>query len=175
MVFCCDKSLASHARELIDNTTILLQLHLSPKPIHYELVISLSVYLMLKLVLAWPAPTYYLNKSWNMVNWMSWMSCGKWLPFCLGLNLMRHTITCPDSKIHGANVGPTWGRQDPGGPHVGHTNLVIWVWYHYRERAVLSRGRAFEYLDEIGLDITVPHCIISEREFICKWILQSTL
>ena len=32
-----------------------------------------------------------------------------------------------DSKFHGANVGPTWGRQDPGGPHVCHTNLAIWV------------------------------------------------
>ena len=25
----------------------------------------------------------------------------------------------PDSKIHGANMGPIWGWQDPGGPHVG--------------------------------------------------------
>ena len=24
-------------------------------------------------------------------------------------------------------MGPTWGRQDPGGPHVGHMNFVIWV------------------------------------------------
>ena len=24
----------------------------------------------------------------------------------------------PDSKVHGANMGPTRGRQDPGGPHV---------------------------------------------------------
>ena len=31
----------------------------------------------------------------------------------------------PDSKIHGANIGPTWGRQDPGGPNVGPTNLAI--------------------------------------------------
>ena len=22
-----------------------------------------------------------------------------------------------DSKIQGANMGPSWGRQDPGGPH----------------------------------------------------------
>ena len=22
-----------------------------------------------------------------------------------------------DSKVHGANMGPIWGRQDPGGPH----------------------------------------------------------
>ena len=25
----------------------------------------------------------------------------------------------PDSKVHGANMGPIWGQQDPGGPHVG--------------------------------------------------------
>ena len=24
-------------------------------------------------------------------------------------------------------MGPTWGRHDPGGPHVGPMNLVIWV------------------------------------------------
>ena len=35
--------------------------------------------------------------------------------------------SCPDSKIHGANMGPTWGRQDPGGAHVGHTNRAVWV------------------------------------------------
>ena len=32
----------------------------------------------------------------------------------------------PDSKVHGANVGPIWGRQDPGGPHVGPKNFAIW-------------------------------------------------
>ena len=36
--------------------------------------------------------------------------------------LHRYT---PDSKIHGANVGPTWGRQDPGEHHVGHMNFAI--------------------------------------------------
>ena len=24
-------------------------------------------------------------------------------------------------------MGPTWGQQDPGGPHVGPMNLAIWV------------------------------------------------
>ena len=33
----------------------------------------------------------------------------------------------PDSKVHGANMGPIWGRQDPGGPHVGPMNFAIWV------------------------------------------------
>ena len=38
-------------------------------------------------------------------------------------------ILYPDSKVHGAYMGPTWGRQDPGGPHVGHMNLAIRVYY----------------------------------------------
>ena len=33
----------------------------------------------------------------------------------------------PDNKIHGANMEPIWGRQDPGGPHVGPMNFAIWV------------------------------------------------
>ena len=32
-----------------------------------------------------------------------------------------------NSNIHGANMGPTWGRKDPGGPHVGLLNLAISV------------------------------------------------
>ena len=32
----------------------------------------------------------------------------------------------PDSKVHGANMGPIWGQQDPGGPHVGPMNFAIW-------------------------------------------------
>ena len=38
----------------------------------------------------------------------------------------------PDSKVHGANMGPIWGRQDPGGPHVGPMNLAIRIviWLH---------------------------------------------
>ena len=32
----------------------------------------------------------------------------------------------PDSKVHGANMGPTWVLSAPGGPHFGHMNLAIW-------------------------------------------------
>ena len=34
--------------------------------------------------------------------------------------------TVPDIKVHGANMGPIWGRHDPGGPHVGPMNFPIW-------------------------------------------------
>ena len=43
----------------------------------------------------------------------------EWVP---GLNMLN----TPDSKVHGANMGPIWGRQDPDGPHVVPMNLVIW-------------------------------------------------
>ena len=33
----------------------------------------------------------------------------------------------PDSKVHGAHMGPIWGLQDPGEPHVGAMNFAIWV------------------------------------------------
>ena len=39
------------------------------------------------------------------------------------LNTTVPCITSPDSKVHGANMGPIWGRQDPGGPHVGPLKL----------------------------------------------------
>ena len=36
-------------------------------------------------------------------------------------------VSYTDSKVHGANMGPIWGRQDPGGPRVGPMNLANWV------------------------------------------------
>ena len=33
----------------------------------------------------------------------------------------------PDSKVHGTNMGSSWGRQDPGGSHVGPINFGIWI------------------------------------------------
>ena len=36
-------------------------------------------------------------------------------------------MTYPDSKVHGANMGPTWVLLAPGGPHAGLINLSIWV------------------------------------------------
>ena len=38
----------------------------------------------------------------------------------------NHKQNIPDSKVHGTNMGPIWGQQDPGGPHVGPMNFAIW-------------------------------------------------
>ena len=44
-------------------------------------------------------------------------------------HLPRHDINqnSPNSKVHGVSMGPIWGRQDPGGPHVGPMNFAIWT------------------------------------------------
>ena len=42
-----------------------------------------------------------------------------------GYGLSRQGETIPDSKVHGPNMGPIWGRQDPSGPHDGPMNFAI--------------------------------------------------
>ena len=58
------------------------------------------------------------------------------LKFGNGSVILSHTFECilffihaeiiPDSKVHGAKMGAIWGRQDPGGPHVGSMKFAIW-------------------------------------------------
>ena len=43
------------------------------------------------------------------------------------------SVITPDSKVHGDNMGPIWGRQDPGGPNVGPMNFAVrdvFLWYN---------------------------------------------
>ena len=44
---------------------------------------------------------------------------------CVDCTRDRGSDNITDSKVHEAYMGPTWGGQDPGGPHVGPMNLVI--------------------------------------------------
>ena len=54
------------------------------------------------------------------------MDMGKWI----GTKLQqRAKCVYPDSKVHGANMGPMWGRQDPGEPHAVPMNFAIWVYF----------------------------------------------
>ena len=59
----------------------------------------------------------------------------------------------PDSKVHGATMGPTWGWQDPGGPHVGQVNLAIYVLLWKMNCDQLNSDNFFiisQYLEGIG-------------------------
>ena len=41
------------------------------------------------------------------------------------LALWRRWRDIPDSKVYGANMGPTWALSAPDGPHVGPMKLAI--------------------------------------------------
>ena len=46
----------------------------------------------------------------------------------------KQIVRYPDSKVHGANIGPTWGRQDPGGSMLAPWTLLSGyacssIWY----------------------------------------------
>ena len=62
-------------------------------------------------------------------NYIIWCTC--WLHLlmksCLTLKSIVFIINSPDSKVHWANMGLTWGLSAPGGPHVGPMNLAIRV------------------------------------------------
>ena len=59
----------------------------------------------------------------------------------------------PHIKVHGADMGPTWGRQDPGGPHVGPINLALLEFVLYERNSSVTRGflpqRAIDTLGKI--------------------------
>ena len=58
------------------------------------------------------------------IIWWSWGSC--WLHKLISITSEPIFKNILDSKVHGANMGPTGGRQDPGGPHVDPMNYAIW-------------------------------------------------
>ena len=66
--------------------------------------------------------TFIVRYLWTYLNWLNLSELFQWQwGNCISI------INYPDSKIHGASMGPTWGQQDPGGPHVGHVKLAILV------------------------------------------------
>ena len=42
------------------------------------------------------------------------------------LGCRARSVNIPDIKVHGTSMGPIWGRQDPGGRHVGPMDFAIW-------------------------------------------------
>ena len=58
-----------------------------------------------------------------------WTESGGMTVACAGIVSVFYTIDTdgrvPDSKAHGANMGPTWVLSSPSGPHVGPMNLAI--------------------------------------------------
>ena len=118
--------------------------------------------------------SHYLNQWWlvywhkfallglnELITWLIWAKQVKkgtlqsWKAVSIMLN---HQL--PDSKVHEANMGPIWGRQDPGGPHVGHRNLAIWA---------VAGKRRDSFCCIIFREIPCTHC------FLITWVCSNSL
>ena len=84
--------------------------------------------------------------------WTSWL-------LLRGFHAKRSSRRKPDSKVHGANMGPTWVLSVPDGPHVGPMNLAIRE--TMSDMYVLSNCAWSRYLiwDVVSL---LPHCLVAE-------------
>ena len=66
-----------------------------------------------------------------ITEWAVWQATYRMIQL-----VTQHDIFIPDSKVHEDYMGPTWGRQDPGGPHVGPMNLANRDWGRYKMAAI---------------------------------------
>ena len=59
----------------------------------------------------------------------TWVTIATATQYC---SCQTANVSChyPDGKVPEANMGPIWGRQDPGGPQVGPMNFAIWELIH---------------------------------------------
>ena len=75
-------------------------------------------------VLLWLLPNTWSGRDY--VFWQKLFSFRVYVTVIYYLEVRYPQCCHPGSKIYGAKIGPIWGRQDPGGPHVGPMNFAIW-------------------------------------------------
>ena len=85
----------------------------------------LAICLALSIVLIWEH--FLLNETGHIcfLNCYVEIVWKAWPKLEYNKNSIKLTAFTPDSKVHGANMGPIWGPQDPGGPHVGPMNYIL--------------------------------------------------
>ena len=68
-----------------------------------------------------------INLIWQESTFYGVLLHGSWTTHFVQITCMgKCGENTPDSKVHGANMGPIWGWEDPGGPHVSPMNYAIW-------------------------------------------------
>ena len=112
-----------------------------------------------------------------MVSWIPpvvyWLACHH--NSCRG----PYTGTIPDSKVHGANMGPIWVLSAPGGPHVGPMNYAIWdvisnhpssivddiIWYIYCVTAIKQTLFNYNWETLEGSSVVITPLLFVMAEF----------
>ena len=82
---------------------------------------------------------WYGTVGWNPPLWKA------------GTYLSWISNTIPDSKVHEANMGPTWVLSAPDGPHVGPMNFAIWDGWWWPGNA-RSQGSNSHGIDQVILE-----------------------
>ena len=87
--------------------------------------------------------------------------------------LMGGHYSIPDSNVHGANMGPTWGCQDPGGAHVGPMNLTIWdgIWLDHGRAASRELIAMFENWCQLTF-VSTKNCIVNINPRLIHQLVQ---
>ena len=65
-----------------------------------------------------------------------------------------------DSQVQWANMEPIWGRQDPGGAHVGPLNFAIWDAYRSLHRLPRPQANVISQLLSLFCIIYSSQCTI---------------
>ena len=81
----------------------------------------------------------------------------------------------PDSKVHGANMGPIWGRQDPGGSHVDPMNFAIWVDHMWEFNTSRPEQNVCHLDDDIFKCIFLTNNVYILPEILLKFVLDIKL
>ena len=62
-----------------------------------------------------------------------------------------------ESNVHGANMGPIRGRQDPSGSHIGPMNFAIWDHYTHAHDEPLDEVKVQStqqiFINNVSIDV----------------------
>ena len=92
---------------------------------------------------------------------------------CSRFSVVMDACSSPDNKVHGANMGPLWGRQDPGGPHVGPMNFAIlelirsFTQYTCSHSCILQCWVRYYFTNSLGLHLFVT--TLEQLVLCCIW------
>ena len=89
-----------------------------------------------------------------------------WLGYQTDKISNSHKVPHPDSKLHGANMRPTWVLLAPDGPHVGPMKIAI-------RACITLTGQGQQWCAVVIIlknIITAPHCAHATRVALRKFV-----
>ena len=60
-----------------------------------------------------------------------------------------------DNEVHGANMVPIWGWEDPGEPRVGPMNFAIWDCTWHKISKIMTIDKCTNIMQQIRLSFCV--------------------